>query len=247
MTAPVVQTASNAATGATVAASFDTAPTAGNTVLAIVNSNNVFTVDGGGTRRYQYLSDQQFDIWEYTGTLPQTVTVTPGAADYVAITLLELTDVTALDLVGSGSAIAGDIVSATATTITTTSSDLVLAAVALHGASGGTVPTDPVWGNGFAAAASTPMPPTAGGQSAACGQWIGSKSEAAAGAVGATTVTWTNAAENADTVLIAYKASADEEPPPAETGIYIRQSGAWVPGVMYLRTAGTWVEVNPTA
>lgn len=207
MAASVVQVATNSNTGATVAASFATAPTPGNTVVAFINSDNVFTVaPAGGVRRFTFLADQQFDVWEFTGTLPTTVTVTPSSADYVSITLLELSGVSGFDLVGAGtSASALNLTTATAPTITTTAdNDLVLDCVAIHGTSG-TVPSGPSWGNGFTAAASTQTGATG---NANCGQFIGSKTQTPAGAVGATTVTWTGNGLNTDAVQIAYKAAA---------------------------------------
>lgn len=208
MAATIVQVAGNAATGASVAATFSTAPTAGNIVVAFINSDNVFTVSGSGTRRYTFLSDQQFDIWEYTTTLPTTVTVTPNSADYVAITLVELGGVSGFDLVGGDSqkpGVSGQTTATVPTLTTTAASDIVLACVALHGSTTGAIPNTPVWGNSFTVARTTGQPANGG---APTGQWVGSKVQATAGAVGATTVTWSNGADNTDSVALAYKASA---------------------------------------
>jgi hypothetical protein len=198
-----VQSAVAAATGASLTATFGTAPTAGNRILAFGNSDATLTIASAGgtwTERIPsggYVNDQGAYIWELTsGTLPTSVTVTPSASDYASLSIVEVTGTSAFDVISTVAEVHTNTATATASTVTTTGTngDLVFCWIAWHGDTGaGTWPTSPVYGNSLTGL-TAPNPGVTG--SATTGHFLGYKVQSSAGAVGATTVTWTNTAQN---------------------------------------------------
>lgn len=231
--APVVQFATNGAAAAdTVAVTLTATPTTGNRLILVVNSDTTVPApDGTWTSRVSLVNSQGFYVWEKTAGSSEsaTVTVNPNGNNPCSLSVIELNaaEVGAFDLAGTDTESAGSLTSKAAATITTTGGNgaFVLAIVALHGIGTATsFGTFTAWTNSFTnLVSSTIATPGGAGPSSAVQHFIGTKTLATDGAVGATSGSWQNAAENAYGVLLAFQGVAAGTPAtvaltPARTG-----------------------------
>ncbi|MFF2054101.1 hypothetical protein ACFVU2_21020 [Leifsonia sp. NPDC058194] len=214
---PVLQSASNATTATIVTATLASVPTVGNTLVLIANSDSTLTLDTtsgstgtGWTQRFSYVSDQGFYIWvrPVVSSDATVYGVVPGGgATYASLAIVELAGVTAapFDVVGTVASATNATTLAAATITTTAANDLVLVAHAQHGYSG-TISNTFSWNNSFTSLVQALV--ATGPSNAKTSLVVGQKIQATAGAVGATTATWSSQAQNVAAVQIAFKASA---------------------------------------
>ncbi|UAJ78297.1 hypothetical protein IT072_02295 [Leifsonia sp. ZF2019] len=217
MAASVLQSASNATTATIVTATLASVPTVGNTLVLIANSDSTLTLDTtsgstgtGWTQRFSYVSDQGFYIWTRPVVSSDATVygvVPGGGATYASLGIIELAGVTSTPFDVVGTVASGtNATSLAASTITTTAAnDLVLVAHAQHGYSG-TISNTFSWNNSFTSLLQALV--ATGASGAKTSLVVGQKVQATAGAVGATTASWSGQAQNVAAVQIAFKASA---------------------------------------
>src|ERR1700760_320150 len=125
---PVVQQVSKSTQASTLTISSSdgwTTPSASNIVIAVINSDDTFTMSGTPTRRgTNYVADQQANVWDYGSAPPPSVAGTQGggASAPVSMTLIELSTA-GFDVVGAYSSNATGATSATAPSVTTTAAN----------------------------------------------------------------------------------------------------------------------------
>lgn len=205
MAISIVQSAVAAGFLANVTATFSAPPTSGNIVLAFSNSDNVFTISGSPTRRFHYLSDQQFDIHEYTGTLPTSVTVTPAFADWTSLVIVEISGSSGFNSVGASFNATG-VSSIPANAIGAGAGDMVFVATGIHGAAG--TPGSISFNSGFTLVDAAI---NSGSGSPNTSMLVGSHIQPASGSSGVTT-SWSPAADNVATAQISYSATSNVAP-----------------------------------
>jgi len=213
MAASIMQSAVATGTSTALVATLGATPTLGNTLVVITNSNNIVTLNAsagtGWTQRAAYLGDQDFHAWTrpVVSSDITAFTINSSPADDIAIVVLELAGVlaTPFDVAGTVVAASGVAASQIASTITTTAAnDLVLVIHAVHGIESsytGAVS----YNNSFTAAVAAN--PATGFSTSKTALLIGQKTQATAGAVGATTITTTGSSQNRASVMLAFKPS----------------------------------------
>lgn len=173
----------------------DAAPTEGNIVCVIVNSDATITGPTGYTSRGSNVGNQAVYVWDKTADASEsaTITVTPSASDTVVMIAIEVGGTSGFDTISTVASTqgSGSQTSRTISSLTTVAGagDLVIAAALLHSFSSG--PTSPNWDNSFTALA-TAGPTTNGTSGKECAAFFSTRSVAASTAVGTTTCSWTN-------------------------------------------------------
>lgn len=212
--APVVQTKGSGGNTSPATATFDTGPTNGNLMVAVVNSDTTVNTPSGWTLRASAVDDQGFYVYQKVAGASESSTfsaTTNGNNPWsCAIAEFDQAEVGAFDLQGSVVDTSGNLTTKTCGTITTTGSTgaFVLAVVALHGlVSAATYQSgNPSWDNGFTNLQNGTVNSPVSGSSQAVQCFTGYKALGTDGAVGVTTCTWTSGAENAMSLHIAYQA-----------------------------------------
>lgn len=211
MAASVLQSAAMASLGAqlTYTATFGSLPTSGNVLVAIVNSDATVSTPAGFTVRQTVVSGTGFYVFEKisNGTELSIVT-TPTSSARGGMIIMELAGVTTFDVAPTPVQTAATGTSVSCASLTTTAANDLVFAI---GGFGGfvTVPTGITYNNSFTAL-TTSISLGSSGNSAGC--FIGQKIQAAAGAVGATTASWTNTSAARTGVHLSYKASIGPAP-----------------------------------
>jgi hypothetical protein len=210
MTGEVVQTNSGAGSTTPLSPSWPTAPISGNRLLCIVNSDTVVTTPSGWTILTSLVSSQGAYVYQRTATgsgdTPSVAFSPTGSSTTWSLIEMDAAVVGVFDVsaVGTETSTANQLSKAT-TTITTTgaSGDFLIAIILIHGRSAGPSPTAPSWNNSHTALlATTPNSVTSSNHTQ---QFIATRVQSPAGAVGATTCTWTNGADNAMAFALSYK------------------------------------------
>lgn len=205
--ASIVQSAAMASLGtqSTYSATFGAAPTSGNILTAIVNSDATVTTPSGYTVRQSVVSGTGFYVYEKVSNGTETtITVSPTSTVRGGFIIIESTSILTFDNAPTPVQTAATGTSVSAASVTTTAAnDLVFAIGGVGGYP--TVPTGITYNNGFTALA-TSLSTGSSGNSAGC--FVGWKIQATAAAVGATTISWTNTSTARTGVLLSYKSTA---------------------------------------
>lgn len=208
MASSVVQSNANSGTGTSLTVVLGSAPTAGNTLLAVMASDTTASAAptaGTGnsyTQRLAQVSGQGFYVWTrlVAGGESATTTFTLSTSSPAGLLVAEIQGT--FDKVGTGTTIVNSaLTTRDTTTLSPTTADNLVAAIAgIHGEAS-TVGTGGGVDNAFTflqAAFSAGTAPTA------AGVVVGSKVTGSTGATGTTTLSWTNAYKDRDGVQIAF-------------------------------------------
>lgn len=190
-------------------------PTAGNLLVASGNSDATVTMTTAGFTAGPSIVDGNgaYTWYKLAAGTESTVTITPGATVDTVLTVCEYSGVlNATPDVTNSSTIAG--VSGTTTTAasitTTAAADLIIAFALVH--SYATNPTGPSWTNSF----TNVLSPNSGTTSAArCITFVAELLPAGAAGSYSTVASWTNAANDRQHIILAFKAAAAAPARPA--------------------------------
>lgn len=215
MAASILQQASAYAASSPLTATWPAAPTSGDVLLALVDSDTTMTSGPTGYAAVtSNVGGQGAYIYEKTAGAGEStaLTVTPNGANITALLGLEITGTTGRDAISTVTSAQGSSQSSVNITSITTAAgdgDLVIALVMLHNANPSPAFGDPpTWSNGFAHFT------TVGNTTGTVLRdviYIGTKTVAASTSVGATTCTWPGGAVpevDSSTWMVGYKAAA---------------------------------------
>jgi hypothetical protein len=216
MAASVVQSNSALTTTTPATVVLGSAPTAGNTLLAIMASDTTSSAvpfAGSGlvyTQRLAQVSAQGFYVWTrlVVSGDSATTTFTPNGANVAALAVLEISGT--YDKIGAGFTTVANLATTVATSglSPTTTDGLVVAIAGLHSFAGGT-PSGGAVDNTFTFLLSRF---SAAAGSTTCGTVDGYKVTSSTATTGTTNLSWTTTANDRDAVQIAFTGLAGGAP-----------------------------------
>lgn len=186
----------------TYSATFGATPTNGNDLVAICNSDATVTTPSGWTLVETVVASSGFYVWTKTAGVsePATVTVTPTVVADGGLIILELANTAGVDVSATPVQVSTAGTTALCASITTTADgDLVLAIGGVHEYT--VAPSGISYNNSFTAKTSALSTAVAG---TAAGCFCGYLVKTVAGAVGATTISWTSSTNNYTGVLLSF-------------------------------------------
>jgi hypothetical protein len=195
------------------------APTAGNLLVAFVNSDATVpaptgagtwsagpsVVDGNGTYSWHKVA---------TGT-ETTVTVSPSVTANTILAVAEYSGTTGtpFDVQNSSTIVSTAGTTTTATSVTTTQDgDLIVVAALLHGLNGTTIPSGPSWTNSFVNQLTAQ---TGGVTFQDCVTFYADLLDAGTAGSKSTSASWTTSCSNKQQLIIGFKAAAPAAGAPA--------------------------------
>jgi hypothetical protein len=206
MASSVVQSNANSGAATSLTVVLGAAPTAGNTLLAIMASDTthagVPTAGAGNsyTQRLAQVGGQGFYVWTrlVAGGESATTTFTPSTADPAGLVVAEIQGT--YDKIGAGTTITGSALATrdTTTLSPTTTDNIVLAIAGIH------APSSTVGSGGGVDNTFTFLRAVFSAGGLAAGVVTGWKTTGSTGATGTTTLSWTNNYKDRDGVQIAF-------------------------------------------